>query len=227
MKKNHQHVPNKCIYQATVEVRLPSSTLKKMIMCIWSYSMDHYRKHLQCLMAGSKIQVKMYIHFHKKFTFTSLKEFNPKTNQWQKNKKTKQKQKKQNKTNKPQTVAFVIACFFFICIYGTLYFQNTYLHFTPFVQRQTVQMIYTLLQIMEFMTKFLTPFQRRFLPFLWNPRRSSAIIRSDMVQQYPRQCIWCRTIQCIWFSEVRPTRYVLKCNMSNICSWYNWNFLQL
>lgn len=32
-------------------------------------------------MAGSKTQVKMYIHFNKKFTFTSFKEFNPKTNQ--------------------------------------------------------------------------------------------------------------------------------------------------
>lgn len=32
-------------------------------------------------MAGSKIQVKMYILLNKKFTFTSFKEFNPKTNQ--------------------------------------------------------------------------------------------------------------------------------------------------
>lgn len=58
-------------------------------------------------MAGSKIQVKMYIHFNKKFTFTSFKEFNPKTKKTEQNKQT----------NKPQTVAFVIACFFFICIY--------------------------------------------------------------------------------------------------------------
>lgn len=116
VKKNHQHLQNKCIYQATVEVYLPSSTLKKMIMCIWSYSMEHFRKHLQCLMAGSKIQVKIYIHFNIKFTFTSFKEYNPK------NKSMTNKQTNQNKqTKKPQTVVFVIACFFFLFVFMEYY----------------------------------------------------------------------------------------------------------
>lgn len=58
-------------------------------------------------MAGSKIQVKMYIHFNKKFTFTSFKEFNPKT------KKNRTKQ-----TNKQTTNGCFCDClFFFICIY--------------------------------------------------------------------------------------------------------------
>lgn len=128
--------------------------------------MEHYKKHLQCLMAGSKIQVKMYIHFNKKLLHLrnlTQKQINDKS---MTNKQKKKQNKKPRTNKKPQTVAFGIACFFFICIYGTLYFQSIYLHFTSFVQRQTVQTIYTLLQIMEFMTKFLTPFQRRFLPFL-------------------------------------------------------------
>lgn len=68
--------------------------------------MEHYRKHLQCLMAGSKIQVKMYIHLNKQFTFTSFKEYNPKIKSMTNNKQT----------NKPQTVVFVIACFLFLFV---------------------------------------------------------------------------------------------------------------
>lgn len=96
--------------------------------------MEHYRKHLQCLMAGSKIQVKIYIHFNIQFTFTSFKEYNPKI-----------KSMTNNQTNKNTTNGCFCDCLFpfFICIYDILYFQDTYLHFTPFVQLQTVQTIYT------------------------------------------------------------------------------------
>lgn len=107
--------------------------------------MEHFRKHLQCLMAGSKIQVKIYIHFNIQFTFTSFKEYNPKI---------------KSMTNKHTNKKTTNGCFC-DCFYRILYFQNTYLHFTPFVQLQTVQTIYTLLQIMEFMTKFLTLFHSK------------------------------------------------------------------
>lgn len=116
MKKNHQHLQNKCIYQATVEVHLPSSTLKKMIMCIWSYSMEHFRKHLQCLMAGSKIQVKIYIHFNIKFTFTSFKEYNPK------NKSMTNKQTKTNKQkNHKRLFLWLLVSFFYLYLWNTIF----------------------------------------------------------------------------------------------------------
>lgn len=66
----------------------------------------------------------MYIHLNKKLTFTSFKEFNTKTNQWQKKKQqqTKHKTKPNKQTNKPQTVVFVIACFlFYLFLWNTIF----------------------------------------------------------------------------------------------------------
>lgn len=82
--------------------------------------MEHYKEHLQCLMAGSKIQVKMYIHFNKKLLH--LRNLTQKQINDKKNKKNKKKHRTKQTNKKPQTVAFVIACFFFY-----LYLWNTIL----------------------------------------------------------------------------------------------------
>lgn len=70
-------------------------------------------------MAGSKIQVKIYIHFNIKFTFTSFKEYNPKN----KSMTNKQTNKPKQTNKKPQTVVFCDCLFLFFY----LYLQNTIL----------------------------------------------------------------------------------------------------
>lgn len=90
-------------------------------MCIWSYSMEHYRKHLQCLMAGSKIQVKMYSHFNKKLLHLrnlTQKQINDK----QKKNKNKKRTKQTNKKNHKRLLLWLLVFFFFY-----LYLWNTIL----------------------------------------------------------------------------------------------------
>lgn len=50
-------------------------------------------------MAGSKIQVKIYIHFNIKFTFTSFKEYNPKNKSMTNKQTNKPKQTNKKTTN--------------------------------------------------------------------------------------------------------------------------------